>query len=95
MALTDSGNESCLRELRAEGTMVKYSYLELKVFVCIVIQDERTLPTQKVAGKGTMTCMVSCPLNEHVLPPFPVPPALVSQLPHAEENLSDSFRKNH
>lgn len=94
MALPDSGIESCLRELRAEGTMIESSYLELKVFVCIVIQDKRTLPTQEVAGKENATCRVSSPLNEHVPPPFPVPPALVSQMPPAEGNLSDSLRKN-
>lgn len=53
----------------------------------------RELPTQEIAGKGNDTCRVLCPLNQHVLSPFPLLPAFVSQVPHTEENLADSLRK--
>lgn len=60
--------------------MVEYSYLALNVFVHVMIQDERTQPTQEMAGKGNVTCSVLRPRTS-VLCALPALPASVSQRP--------------
>ena len=47
--------------------MAEYSYLVLNVFVRVVIQDERTQPTQEMAGKGNVSCSVLRPPNQRAV----------------------------